>query len=456
MLVLDSARARQFLGWKPLLDIETAVQWTADWYKSDRNSHRATDRTIHGTGLRMNLCRFCSAPLSEVLADLGVMPLSNAYVHPHRLREPEPFYPLVAEVCGQCFLVQVPPVETPEHIFGNYAYFSSYSDAWLAHARGYSVMIRERLSLGPQSQVVEIASNDGYLLQYFREAGIPVLGIEPAANVGAVAREKGIETWTKFFGAATARGIEGRAELLIANNVLAHVPDINDFVEGMRIALAPQGTVTIEFPHLLNIMRESQFDTIYHEHYSYLSLLTVRQMLAAHGLEVVDVEEVPTHGGSLRVYAQHAGRASAHPSVDRIIAAEREFGMDTLAPYRRFAEGVRACKRALLQFLIAAREEGKRVAGYGAPAKASTLLNYCGARTDFIDYTVDRSPHKQGLYLPGTRIPIHAPEKIAETRPDYVLILAWNLRDEIMGQMAHIREWGGRFVIPIPEAEIVA
>lgn len=400
-------------------------------------------------------CRFCSAPLSEIVADLGVLPLSNAYVHPDRLLEPEPFYPLVAYVCGRCFLVQVAAVETPEHLFSDYAYFSSYSDAWLAHARGYSLAIRERLDLGAQSQVIEIASNDGYLLQYFRDAGVPVLGIEPAANVGAVAREKGIETWTKFFGTATAREIAGRADLLIANNVLAHVPDLNDFVEGMRIALAPRGTITIEFPHLLQMMRFSQFDTIYHEHYSYLSLLTVQRVIAAHGLDAVDVEELPTHGGSLRVYARHAG-AEVAASVEAILADERRFGLDGIETYRHFADGVRACKRALLQFLIAARDDGKRVAGYGAPAKASTLLNYCGARTDFIDYTVDRSPHKQGLYLPGTRIPIFGPEKIAETRPDYVLVLAWNLRDEIMSQMAHIREWGGRFVIPIPRAEVVA
>jgi SAM-dependent methyltransferase len=400
-------------------------------------------------------CRFCSAPLSEIVADLGVLPLSNAYVHPDRLLEPELFYPLVAYVCAACFLVQVPAVETPEHHFSDYAYFSSYSEEWLAHARKYAADIRERLALGAASQVVEIASNDGYLLQYFREAGIPVLGIEPAANVGATARAKGIETWTKFFGTATANEIAGRADLLIANNVLAHVPDLNDFVEGMRIALAPRGTITIEFPHLLQIMRFSQFDTIYHEHYSYLSLLTVQRVLAAHGLDVVEVEQLPTHGGSLRVYARHAGAAVA-PGVEAILADERRFGLDRLETYRRFADGVRACKRALLQFLIAARDEGKQVAGYGAPAKASTLLNYCGARTDFIGYTVDRSPHKQGLYLPGTRIPIFGPEKIAETRPDYVLILAWNLRHEIIGQMAHVRDWGGRFVIPIPRAEVVA
>jgi SAM-dependent methyltransferase len=385
-------------------------------------------------------CRFCSAPLSEIVADLGVLPLSNAYVHPNRLLEPE--------------LVQVAAVETPEHHFSDYVYFSSYSDEWLAHARKYAIAISERLALSAKSQVIEIASNDGYLLQYFREAGIPVLGIEPAANVGAVARDKGIETWTKFFGTATGNEIAGRADLLIANNVLAHVPDMNDFVEGMRIALAPGGTITIEFPHLLQIMRFSQFDTIYHEHYSYLSLLTVQRVLAAHGLDVVDVEELPTHGGSLRVYARHAGAAVAE-SVEAILSDERGYGLDRIETYRDFAAGVRACKRALLQFLIAARDEGKKVAGYGAPAKASTLLNYCGARTDFIGYTVDRSPHKQGLYLPGTRIPIFAPEKIAETRPDYVLILAWNLRHEIMSQMAHIRDWGGRFVIPIPRAEVV-
>lgn len=402
----------------------------------------------------MTHCRFCSAPLSEIVADLGVLPLSNAYVHPDRLLDPELFYPLVAYVCGRCFLVQVGSFTTPEHLFSDYAYFSSYSDAWLAHAREYSVAICERLDLGAQSQVVEIASNDGYLLQYFREAGIPVLGIEPAANVGVVAREKGIETWTKFFGTATATEIAGRADLLIANNVLAHVPDLNDFVEGLRIALAPAGTITIEFPHLLQIMRFTQFDTIYHEHYSYLSLLTVQRMLAAHGLDVVDVEELPTHGGSLRVYARHAG-AEIAASVDALVEKERAFGMGRIETYRRFAEGVQACKRSLLQFLMAARGDGKRVAGYGAPAKASTLLNYCGARTDFIDYTVDLSPHKQGLFLPGTRIPIYAPEKIAETRPDYLLILAWNLRDEIISQMAHVRGWGGRFVIPIPRVEVL-
>jgi len=402
----------------------------------------------------MTSCRFCGAQLSETFADLGVVPLSNAYVHPDRLLEPEPFYPLVAQVCGRCLLVQVPSVVSPGHIFSDYAYFSSYSDEWLAHSRAYAHAIIERLGLTPRSQVVEIASNDGYLLQYFAEAGIPTLGIEPAANVGAVAREKGLNSWTRFFGTETAGEIAGRADLLIANNVLAHVPDLNDFVEGMRIALAPGGTATIEFPHLLKIMRHVQFDTIYHEHYSYLSLTTVREVLAAHGLSVVDVEELATHGGSLRVHARHSGPDIA-PSVERFIGAEREAGLHGLAGYRGFAARIAACKRALLQFLISASNEGKSVVGYGAPAKASTLLNYCGARTDFIRYTVDRSPHKQGLYLPGTRIPIHGPEKIAETRPDYILLLAWNLRDEIMSQMGHVRDWGGRFVIPVPKAEIL-
>ncbi|HUR83163.1 MAG TPA: class I SAM-dependent methyltransferase [Thermoanaerobaculia bacterium] len=399
-------------------------------------------------------CRFCGATLSAVFADLGVQPLSNAYLRSDQLMEAEPFYPLLAQVCGRCFLVQVPAVVTPEHLFSDYVYFSSVSDAWLAHARAYCETIRKRLELGPQSQVVEIASNDGYLLQYFRDAGIPVLGIEPAANIGAVAREKGIETWTTFFGTAAARQIAGRADLLIANNVLAHVPDLNDFVEGLRIALAPRGTITIEFPHLLQLMRYTQFDTIYHEHFSYFSLRTAREVLAAHGLTVVDVEEIPTHGGSLRVHARHAG-AEVAPAVGALIAREREAGLEDVGTYRRFDDSVRACKRSLLRFLIAAREDGKRVAGYGAPSKASSLLNYSGVRTDLLDYTVDRSPHKQGLFIPGVRIPIRTPEELAVTKPDYVLVLAWNLRDEIVSQMAHVREWGAQFVIPVPLTEVV-
>ena len=399
-------------------------------------------------------CRFCDAPLSEVVADLGLSPLSNAYVHPDELLKPELFYPLIAKVCSRCWLVQVPSVVSPDHIFSDYAYFSSYSQAWLAHAHDYARMIQARLGLGKDSLVVEVASNDGYLLQYFAQSGVPVLGIEPAANMGAVTRDKGIETWTRFFGVETARDVAGRADLLIANNVLAHVPDLNDFVQGLSIALSPTGTLTIEFPHLLRIMQHVQFDTIYHEHFSYLSLMTVCEVLAAHGLTVVDVEELPTHGGSLRVFAKHQG-AEVGPEVERILQAERDDGLDGVDAYRRFSAGVAACKRSLLQFLIKARDDGKSVVGYGAPAKTSTLLNYCGVRTDFIEYTVDLSPHKQGLYVPGTRIPIHSPDRIAETRPAYVIIFPWNLRDEIVGQMAHIRDWGGQFVIPVPLVEII-
>jgi len=403
----------------------------------------------------MTVCRFCSTPLTEVVADLGVMPLSNALVTPGGLGAPETFYPLVIWVCDRCFLVQTPLAEKPERIFSDYPYFSSYSDDCVRWGREYFEAIRPRLGLGTRSLVVEIASNDGYLLQNFVNAGIPSLGIEPAANVAAAARAKGIESRTEFFGSAVGADIGGSADLLIANNVLAHVPEINDFVEGLRLALAPRGTITIEFPHPLQIIRFVQFDTMYHEHMSYLSLRVVQRILEAHGLAVTDVEEIPSHGGSLRVYAQHRG-AEAGPRVERVLAKEREFALDSLGAYRAFSDGVARCRRSLLRFLIDAREEGKQVAGYGAPAKASTLFNYCGVRSDLLAYTVDRSPHKQGLYLPGVRIPIFAPEKIAETRPDYVLILPWNLKDEIVAQMAHVRDWGGRFVVAIPETEVVA
>jgi SAM-dependent methyltransferase len=403
----------------------------------------------------MTVCRFCSTPLTEVVADLGVMPLSNALVRPDGLGRSETFYPLVIWVCHRCFLVQTPLAETPERIFSDYPYFSSYSDDCVRWARDYFEAIRPRLSLGSRSLVVEIASNDGYLLQNFVNAGIAALGIEPAANVAAAARAKGIESRTEFFGSTVGADIGGNADLLIANNVLAHVPEINDFVEGLRLALAPRGTITIEFPHLLQIIRFVQFDTMYHEHMSYLSLQVVQRILEAHGLAVTDVEEIPAHGGSLRVYAQHRG-AEAGPRVEAVLAKEREFGLESLDAYRAFSGGIARCRRSLLRFLIDAREEGKQVAGYGAPAKASTLFNYCGVRSDLLSYTVDRSPHKQGLYLPGVRIPIFAPEKIAETRPDYVLILPWNLKDEIVTQMADVRTWGGRFVVAIPSTEVVA
>ncbi len=410
--------------------------------------------------MNQRLCRFCQAPLTESFADLGMSPLSNAYLTADQLGAMERFYPLHAWVCGSCFLVQLEEFERPEQIFSDYAYFSSYSDSWLAHCEAYARMAIERFGLGRSSQVVEVASNDGYLLQYFRAAGIPVLGVEPAANVAEAARRKGIPTEVCFLGADTARALAARgvvADLLVANNVFAHVPNLNDFTEGLRTLLAPQGVLTLEFPHLLRLMQENQFDTIYHEHFSYFSLRTARAVLAAHGLVVFDVEELATHGGSLRVYACRAEAAAKRmtPAPDRLVAHEEAAGLDRLAAYARFAEQVRATKRALLRFLLEAREQGKGVVGYGAPAKGNTLLNYCGIRTDLLEYTVDRSPYKQGRYLPGTHIPVFAPDRLRETRPDYVLILPWNLRAEIVAQHGYVGGWGGRFVIPIPQVTIL-
>jgi 2-polyprenyl-3-methyl-5-hydroxy-6-metoxy-1,4-benzoquinol methylase len=406
-----------------------------------------------------SLCRFCDSPLEHEFADLGMSPLSNAYLRSQQLEEPETFYPLKASVCASCLLVQLPAIETPEKIFSDYAYFSSYSDSWLAHARAYCQAMIARLSLDADSQVVEVASNDGYLLQYFKEAGVPVLGVEPAANVAAVAQDKGIETVVRFFGVNTAKELAAngrRARLLLGNNVLAHVPDLNDFVGGLKILLERQGVITMEFPHLLRLIEGNQFDTIYHEHFSYFSFLSVQRVFAARGLTIFDVDQLETHGGSLRIYARHAEeRPNVEESVEALLKKETASGLARLETYARFAEQVRRTKRELLSFLIRAREEGKRVVGYGAPAKGNTLLNYCGIRGDFIDYTVDRSPHKQGLFLPGTRIPIHAPERIRETKPDYVLILPWNLKAEIVEQMADVRSWRGRFVVPIPTVEIL-
>ena len=405
-------------------------------------------------------CRFCATPLTHSFADLGLSPLSNSYVKATDLGKGEKFYPLHAYVCESCHLVQLEEFESPEAIFSDYAYFSSYSTSWLEHAERYTQQMRELLGLGKDSLVVEIASNDGYLLQYFVRDGVPVLGVEPAANVAKVAIEKGVPSVVKFFGVETAKELAAQgqqADLLLGNNVLAHVPDINDFVGGMKWALKADGLITMEFPHLLELIRHNQFDTIYHEHFSYLSLITVEKIFAAHGLKLYDVEQLPTHGGSLRIYARHADNARAQPTerYQALIKAERDFGLDRIDTYARFAEQIRETKRALLYFLIEAKRQGKTVVGYGAPAKGNTLLNYCGIRSDFIDYTVDRSPHKQGTYLPGTRIPVYAPEHIAETRPDYVLILPWNLKDEIVTQMAHIREWGGRFVVPIPQVTVL-
>jgi SAM-dependent methyltransferase len=402
-------------------------------------------------------CRFCAAALDESFVDLGMSPLSNAFIPPERDSAMERFYPLHAYVCGTCRLVQLPAFESPEEIFGDYLYFSSYSDTWLRHAEGFAASMIGRLGLGAASKVVEIASNDGYLLQYFRRAGVPVLGVEPAANVAAVAAAKGIATEVAFFGTATARRLKAAGiapDLIVANNVLAHVPDLNDFVAGLSQLLPPAGIATIEFPHLLRLIDENQFDTIYHEHFSYFSLLTAERVFARHGLTVFDVEELPTHGGSLRVYLSHAAGAESE-AVAALRRREQECGLDTPEPYRRFADAVADAKADILDFLIAARRAGRRVVGYGAPAKGNTLLNYCGIRADLIEFTVDRSPHKQGMKLPGTHIPIRAPEALLAARPDYIFILPWNLRAEIMAQMDAVRAWGGRFVVPIPRLEVL-
>lgn len=405
-------------------------------------------------------CRFCGHPLSCTFVDLGMSPLSNRFLTAEQLNQAESFYPLHAYVCDRCFLAQLEVFETPKNIFDDYAYFSSYSDSWLEHARQFASRIEQRLGLNTSSQIIEIASNDGYLLQFFREKGLPVLGIEPAANVAKIAERNGVHTLSRFFGTQLARELTGQsvhADLLIANNVLAHVPDLNDFVLGMKQLLAPGGTITIEVPHLARLIEQNQFDTIYHEHFSYFSFLTAERVLRHHQLTVFDVEELGTHGGSLRIYARHAGDQTGEISdrVGKMREWETARSYDRLDPYLAFGEKVRDVKRKLLSFLISAKQQGKRVAGYGAPAKGNTLLNYCGIRTDFLDFTVDRSPHKQGRFLPGTHIPIYPPERIDEVKPEYLLILPWNLREEIMQQMSRIRGWGGKFVIPIPEPMVL-
>ena len=405
-------------------------------------------------------CRFCNAQLQHTFADLGMSPVSNANIREENLKSVEPFYPLHAYVCNNCFLVQLEEFQAPDDIFNDdYAYFSSYSESWLEHARNYSMMMMERFNFNQNSLVVEMASNDGYLLKNFVEKNIPVLGIEPAENCATAAREVGVHSIVEFFGVATANDLVAkgyRADLLIGNNVLAHVPDINDFVGGQKIMLADSGVITIEFPHLMRLMENNQFDTIYHEHFSYLSLLTVEKIYAAHDLVIFDVDEIPTHGGSLRIYARHDSD-TGKPVTDRVTALrqrEIEAGLTDITTYTAFSEQVKETKRKLLEFLIEAKRSGKTIVGYGAPAKGNTLLNYCGIRNDFLEYTVDLSPHKQGRYLPGTHLPIRAPEAIRQTRPDYLLILPWNLKDEIMEQMANIRSWGGQFVVPIPEVRV--
>ncbi len=406
-------------------------------------------------------CRFCDTELNHVFADLGSTPIANDYIKEENLHSMEPFYPLEVYVCDSCFLVQLPEHQTAENIFAeDYTYFSSYSDSWLKHANDYVDMMVDRFGFGQASKVIELASNDGYLLQYFKQKGVPILGIEPAANVAEVAEKNGIPSVVKFFGIQTANELvdDGiQADLVLGNNVLAHVPDINDFVKGMKIILKEQGVITMEFPHLLRLVELNQFDTIYHEHYSYLSFTTVEKIFAKHGLTLFDVEELPTHGGSLRIFAQHQ-QDESKPISDRVVAlrdTEASKGFTTVEHYLSYQAQIDETKRNLLKFLIDAREKGKTIVGYGAPAKGNTLLNYCGVGTDFIQYTVDKSPAKKGSYLPGTRIPIYDPEKIAETRPDYILILPWNLKDEIIKQMANARSWGCKFVVPIPSVEVI-
>jgi len=406
-----------------------------------------------------SVCRFCGHGLKHTFVDLGMSPLCESFLTAAQLNQMEPFYPLHVLVCDNCFLVQLGEYVSPEKIFTEYAYFSSYANTWLDHCRDYTDEMIKRFGLNSKSFVVELASNDGYLLQYFVQKNIPVLGIEPAVNVAKVAVEKGVPTLVKFFTKelATELAAEGkRADLLAGANVLAQIPDLRDFVAGMKILLKPGGVITVEFPHLLRLMEGNQFDTIYHEHFSYFSFLAAEKIFAAFGLVLFDVEELSTHGGSLRIFGRHA-EDSSKPVSARVVemkAREEAAGLSSVDSYRSFAEKVKDTKRQLLECLIQVKQEGKSIVGYGAPGKGNTLLNYCGVGTDFLDYTVDRNPYKHGQFTPGRHIPIYSPEKIRETRPDYLLILPWNLKSEIMQQMAHIREWGGKFIVPIPQATV--
>jgi len=407
----------------------------------------------------ISYCRFCNKPLKHVFLDLGKSPLANSFLKKEMLNKPEQFFPLCVYVCDKCLLVQLPEYENPENIFENYAYFSSYSDTWLKHAENYVNTMLNRFSFDKNNLVIEIASNDGYLLQYFKKKGIPILGIEPAANVAKVAKQKGIPTIVKFFGTETAKELvkEGKsADLIIGNNVLAHVPNLNDFVNGMKILLKKKGVITLEFPHLLKLIQYNQFDTIYHEHFSYFSLLTVEKIFSSHGLTIFDVEEIPTHGGSLRVYIKYFKNNLIPESqrVQEIIIKEKQFGLGDISKYLDFQKKIVLVKENLIEFFKSAKQSGKKIVCYGAAAKGNTLLNYCQIGIDFIDYVVDRNPHKQGLFLPGTHIPIKEPEEVKKTKPDYLMIIPWNIKEEIMEQMSSIREWGGKFVAPIPEVRI--
>lgn len=405
-------------------------------------------------------CRFCGEALRLTFVDLGETPLANAYLTQEQLGRPEPRYPLHVRVCGACRLVQADSVATPEEIFAHYAYFSSYATSWVEHARRFAAAACGRFGLGPGSQVVEVASNDGYLLRHFIAAGVPCLGVEPAANVAEVAKAAGVPTEVRFFGRETARDLAGRgfaADLLVGNNVLAHVPDLNDFVAGLAYLLKPDGVLSVEFPHLLRLIQEVQFDTIYHEHFCYFSLLAVERVFAAYGLKVFDIDELPTHGGSLRVLACRASSA-AHgqgPGLARVRAAEAAAGLDGDAAYAGFPAKVSAARDSLRAFLAGAKAEGRTVAAFGAAAKGNTLLNYCRVGPDDVLLVADSSPHKQGRYLPGSHLPVVSPERLIEARPDYVVILPWNLAAEITAQMAAVRSWGGRFAVPIPTTRLL-
>ncbi len=405
-------------------------------------------------------CRFCQNPLEHSFCDLGLTPLSNSYLSKDELEKGEMFYPLHAYVCSHCYLVQVKQYELPQNIFSDYAYFSSYSDSWLKHCQFYALKMIDRWKLDSSKQVIEIASNDGYLLQYFKERAIPVLGIEPAANVAKVAEEKCIPTLVEFFSTRLAQQLREKnvqADLLIGNNVLAHVPDLNGFVQGMKILLKAGGVITMEFPHLLQLILSNQFDTIYHEHFSYFSLLCAKKIFKAQGLKIFDVEELSTHGGSLRIYAGHE-EDREKPVSEKVVAIlerERQMQFEDLDGYLSFSLGVQQLKSDLVRFFLNCKKQGKKIIGYGAPAKGNTLLNFCGIRSEFLEFTVDKSPHKQGHFLPGTHIPIFSVDAIAKNKPDYLFILPWNLKEEIMEQMGFIREWGGQFVVPIPKLEIL-
>jgi SAM-dependent methyltransferase len=422
----------------------------------DRADHADVATARAPEGLR---CRLCDAPLSHIFVDLGPAPLAGAFLTREQLVEPETFYPLQVFVCDSCFLVQLPVYATPEAIFRDYPYFSSYSESWLDHARRYVDQMLERFDLGPDARVVEIASNDGYLLQFFKSRGFEVLGVDPARNVAAVAEERGIPTIPEFLTCDFAERLVadgGAADLLIGNNVLAHVPNVNDFVAGLRALVKPDGMITMEFPHLLRLVEETQLDTIYHEHFSYLSLFSVERLFDSHGLTLFDVEELPTHGGSLRIYASRKESARAEsPRVEMLRRRELEAGVDQLEYYASFEEKAARVKRRLLDFLISARDGRQTVVGYGAAAKANTLLNYCGVKTDMIEYIVDRSAYKQGRYMPGSHIPIHEPDRVKQTKPDYLLVLPWNIKEEIYAQMAGVKDFGCRFVVPIPELAVV-